>query len=79
MKIHLKTVDLAGLAGFEPTNTEGKAPDVDRFITTQKQFHSFNLFPLSRTRTGDGIEPPVLQFNHLPFSDNITCIPDILS
>ena len=44
MKIHLKTVDLAGLVGFEPTNTEVKAPDVDRFITTQKQFHLFSIY-----------------------------------
>ena len=79
MKIHLKTVDLAGLAGFEPTNTEVKAPDVDRFITTQKQFHIFNLFPLSRTRTGTESNRLYCNSTTYLFSDNIACAPDILS
>ena len=44
MKIHLKTVDLAELAGFEPAYTKVKALCVYRFTTTQKQSHIFGAY-----------------------------------
>ena len=47
MKIHLKTVDLAELAGFEPAYTKVKALCVYRFTTTQKQSHIFGATHLT--------------------------------
>lgn len=57
MKIHLKTVDLAGLAGFEPTNTEVKAPDVEplhhnpKTISYLQFIFLFRGIELGRNRT----------------------------